>query len=378
MSISLRRAAGRIPRGFLGMLALVAVFESYIARNDLKFSRIEAQDWKTCARVASGELPPGGVFFFGDSQIKFGVSPLLLESKLGQPSHCLAIQGGQAPSSYFMLRRALKAGVAPAAIVVDFEPHLNYDGIKHNKRMWPELVDLGESLELAWHAGDADAFSSMALGMALPSYRERSEIRENIQAALRGETYFMSAWIDMASRNMGMNRGAVALTKNPANPPIDTSKWGNPTPKPWAPDPVNKVYARKFLQLAADNKIPVYCLIMPVAPALLEKYEKNGLEREYTAWLKKLQQGYANLFVLDWRHSNYRDPSFSDGLHLNVEGALAITSALGDYLQHSFRGEGIDVRWVQMPSFRQDDVAIAVEDSNRSDSFMRSTATRRR
>jgi hypothetical protein len=360
------------------MLALVALVEFYIARNDLKFSRLEAHDWKTSARSASGELPPGGVFFFGDSQIKFGVSPLLLESKLGQPSHCLAIQGGQAPSSYFLLQKALKSGVVPAAIVVDFEPNLNREGIDRNRRMWPELVSLSEAFDLCWHANDSDAFASMALGLALPSYRERNEIRDNIQAALRGETHYMAVWIDMATRNMGMNRGALAISKNLSSPPFEFSKWGNPTEKPWKPNPVNEHYALKFLQLAADNQIPVYCLIMPVIPPLIEKYEKNGLERNYNAWLNKLQKRYANLYVLDWRHSNYRQDSFTDAMHLNSEGARAITAALGNYLQRTFRGEGVDQRWVAMPAFKLDSSMIAVEDSNRSDAFMRSTASRRR
>jgi hypothetical protein len=360
------------------MLVLVALIESYIARNDLKFSRIEADDWKTTAKVANGELPPGGVFFFGDSQIKFGVSPLLLESKLGQPSHCLAIQGGQAPSSYFLLRDTLQSGVIPSAIVVDFEPHLTRDGIDHNRRMWPEIARLGDAVELAWHARDANAFASMALGLALPSYRERNEIRDNIVTALKGENSIMPGWLEMSARNKGMNRGALAITKNPSRPPIDISQWGNPTPKPWAPDPVNDLYARKFLQLALDNKIPVYCLVMPVVAGVHEKYEQNGLEQAYNSWIKKLQAGYGNLYVLDWRHSNYQEPSFTDGLHLNMEGAMSITTALGAYLERMFRGEGVDVRWVQMPAFRPSEVAIAVEDSNRSNSFMRSTVSRRR
>ena len=117
------------------MAILVVLCESYISRNDLMFSRIEAEDWKESGRVASGELPMGGVFFYGDSQVKFGVSPLLLESKLGQPSHCLAVQGGQAPTSYFMLKKTLASGVIPSAVVVDFEPHLLRDGIDHNKRI---------------------------------------------------------------------------------------------------------------------------------------------------------------------------------------------------------------------------------------------------
>jgi hypothetical protein len=339
---------------------------------------MEADDWKTTAHVANGELPMGGVLLFGDSQIKFGVSPLILESKLGQPSHCLAIQGGQAPSSYFLLRDTLKAGVFPSAIVVDFETNLAQDGIGHNKRMWPEIAGIADSFELAWYASDSDAFASMVLGMALPSVRERNEIRENLMTALKGETAIMPAWLEMATRNKGMNRGALAITKNLHPSPIDITSYGNQISKPWAPDPVNEIYARKFLQLALDNKIPVYCLMMPVTPAVLEKYEKNGINHRYEAWIKRLQSSFSNLYVLDWRRSNYQNSSFTDGIHLNVEGAVSITAALGDYLERSFRGEGVDVRWVQMPAFRHDVSTIAIEDSNRSDLFMKSTVHRRR
>ena len=377
MSHSLRETLRRVPRGFLGMAILVVLCESYISRNDLKFSRLEAEDWKNSGKVASGELPMGGIFFYGDSQVKFGVSPLLLESKMGQPSHCLAIQGGQAPSSYFMLKRTLASGVSPSAIVVDFEPHLTRDDINHNKRMWSELANLGECLELAWNAGDADAFGSIALGRVLSSYRERFEIRDNVRAALRGETPYMAAWLEMAMRNKGMNRGALAMAKE-QHGVIELDRWANPTPTPWAPDKMNDIYARKFLQLAADNKIPVYCLLMPVVPGIQAKYEKYGIDRYYFAWIRKLQDKYANLYVLDWRHSNYQDSVFSDTLHLDKDGALSITAALGDYLQRSFRGEGVDVRWVQMPPFRLEGISIAVEDSNHSFAFIQSTATRRR
>jgi hypothetical protein len=378
MNISLDKLIRRIPLGFLGMLALVFFVESYIARNDLKFSRLEAEDWKASARVARGELPSGGVFFFGDSQIKFGVSPLLLESKLGMPSHCLAVQAGHAPASYFLLRNALNSGVYPSSIVIDFCPTLARNGPDQCKRMWPELLTLGDSLEVSWNAKDADLFASMALGLALPSYRERQEIRGNIVNALNGETGVMPAWIEMATRNRGMNRGALAITKNPMNPPIDVAAYGTPAPEPWSPTRLNDLYARKFLQLALDNKIPVYCLVMPVSPGLLEVYAKNGVESRYNAWLKSLQNNYSNLYVLDWRRSNYRDGSFTDALHLNMEGALSITASLGDYLQRSFRGEGVGDRWVAMPTFRLDGVSIAIEDSFRSDGFMKSTASRRR
>jgi len=377
MSLSSRDALRKVPRGLLGMIALVAASELFFARNGLKFSRIEAQDWNEAARVAGGELPRGGVLFFGDSQLKYGVSPLAIESRLGQPSHCLAVQSGQAPTSYFLLRRALASGVVPSAIVVDFEPHLMKDGIEHNKRMWPELLDLRETLELTWKARDPGAFASITLGRVFASVRERFEIRANLASALRGETTGVASWLEMGIRNRGMNRGALLMAKGPAGHP-DVSRWGNPMPVPWAPAPINDHYARKFIRLARARHIPVYCALMPVDPGLQEKYEKNGMDAPYFAWLRRLQHDYDNLYVLDWRHANYQSPVFNDAMHLDHDGAAAITTALGEYLESSFGGRGIDVRWVKMPGFRLDGTRVAAEDSSRSHAFMLSTAKTRR
>ena len=378
MNASTRPSATRAPLGVLGMLGLVFFCESYLASNDLKFSRIEADDWYHSAKVARGELPSGGVLFFGDSQIKFGVTPLLLESKLGQPAHCLAVQGGQAVSSYLMLKRAIDSGVIPSAIVVDFEPHLNRDGIDHNKRMWSEVVDLGEAIELAWHAGDVDALANILLGKVLPSYRERFEIRGTITSALRGEEPFMPRWLMMTHRNKGMNRGAVAMAKRQDGLPPSVHSWGNPTPKPWAPDPVNDLYAHKFMKLAADHHLPVYCLLMPVAGELLAKYEKVGLDTHYDRWVRSLQSRYSNLFVLDWRRSGYPEGVFGDGIHLNYQGASSVTVALGDHLARAYRGQGLDDRWVRMPPFTTEAVSFPVEDTGRSTALIQTLNSRRR
>ncbi len=377
MSLSLRDALRRVPRGLLGMIALVAACESFIVRDALKFSRIEADDWREAGHAADGELPKGGLLFFGDSQLKYGVSPLAIESKLGQPSHCLAVQSGQAPTSYFLLRRALASGVIPSAVVVDFEPHLMRDGIEHNQRMWPELLTFRETAELTWAARDPLAFASINLGRLFPSYRARFEVRENLKAALRGETTGIASWLEMGVRNRGMNRGALLMAKS-GNPHHDVTRWGNPTETPWTPAPINDHYARKFIKLARSRNIPVYCALMPVDPGLQEKYETNGMDRPYFAWLRALQDDYHNLYVLDWRHSGYDSRVMNDAMHLDHDGAAGITLALGEYLQKSYGGQGIDVRWVRMPGFRLDGARVAAEDSSRSHAFMMSTAKLRR
>ena len=376
MSWPTREPRRSIPLGFLGMLALVWAVESFITRNDLRFSAVEADTWKS-ARSATDHIQSGGVLTFGDSQVELGISPVSVESRLGQPVQCLAVPGGQAPSSYFLLRRALRGGAIPSAIVVDFEPHLLQHGRGPGQRMWPELADFDECLDLSQTLRDPDAFASMALAGWLTSYRERLEIRGNLMASLRGETPAMPGAMTMARRNRGMNRGAVIMAKQPPGHRHDYAQWANPSPTGWAPDPVNEAYTHRFLQLARKHKIPVFCALMPVVPGLKQKAEASGMEPLYFSWLSKLQARYPNLYVLDWRNSGYPDSVFIDALHLDVEGSASVGIALAEYLGRCLKGEGVNERWVYMPPFRLDGSQVALEDHNRSDFVVRSAAMER-
>ena len=378
MSGSRRFPAWSAPRGLLGMLALVASAEAFIAGHDLRFSRLEPDDWRDAAQTACTAVPAGGVLILGDSQAKFGISPLQVEAALGQPVQSLAVQGGQAPSSYFLLKKALDAGMIPSAVVVSFEPHLLRDGPKDKTRMWAELADLGECFELARTTNSPEEFGAMAVARILPSYRERFEVRANLMAAFRGETPTGPAMIEMARRNRGMNRGALMMSKDLGDHNHDISAWGNPTPEPWAPNPANDRYVRRLLRLALDRKIPVYLPLLPLTPGVQTKYEQAGLDARYIAWVGKLMERFPNLHVLDWRHAEYGPLAFFDALHLNATGASAVGATLGDHLARVARGGQPDQRWVTMPKYRPDVAAIAVEDSFQSDAANRARATVRR
>ena len=352
-----------IPLGLLGMLALVALIEAGIARHDLQFSAVEADTWRA-AGAAADRPTPGGVLMLGDSQVELGISPLTVEGRLGQPVRCLAIPGGQPPSSYFLLRRALRAGMRPAAVVVDFEPHLLRHGRGPGQRMWPELADLDECLDLATTLRDPTAFASMALARFVPSYRERLEIRTILASCLRGETSIMPGQMTMARRNRGMNRGALIMAKQPPGHIHDIAQWANP--EPWAPHPVNAAYAHRFFRLARRHQIPVYVALMPVVPGLRQKAATTGMEAAYFAWLRKVQGRYDNVTVLDWRAAGYPDSVFVDALHLDVDGSTSVGIALADTLGRHLSGSGGVKRWVSMPPFRVDGSERTLEDHNRS------------
>jgi hypothetical protein len=360
----------RLPAGLLGMIALIVLCETFLARNESKFSRIEAHDWKTSLQSAKSLGQFGGILCLGDSQVKFGLLPLVLESKVGQPVECLAVMGGQAPSTYILLKNALEAGARPSALVVNWEPHLLKDGPAHNDRMWPELVDLGDNLELSWLTKDGGGFLARLLAGVLPSIRERSEIRDNIKAALNGETPQMPEWIERSWRNKVMNRGATALAKDHIGRTANLDRWGNKVATPWSANAVHTAYAKKFLKLAEAYKIPVFLTIMPVSPGMQQKYEQNGIDKPYTQWVQKLERRFPTLTVIDLRRSNYDASVFYDPLHLDREGAVSASIALGGFLRDHLDGQPIPQRWVQMPPYRPSTADVAFEDTSQTYQIM--------
>src|SRR5207245_157501 len=108
---------------------------------------------------------------------------------------------GQTSSSYFMLRRTLRAGAKPSAIVLDLTPHMLIHAPEVNKNLWPELLNAEECLDLARALGDSNFFTSTMLARLLPTYKERHDIRAGLMAALDGKSVSWRDRIPMYRRN---------------------------------------------------------------------------------------------------------------------------------------------------------------------------------
>ena len=74
-----------------------------------------------------------------------------------------------------MLRRTLRAGAKPSAIVLDLTPHMLMDGPNVNKNLWAELLSPEECLDLARTMSDSSFFTRTMLEKALPTFKERFE-----------------------------------------------------------------------------------------------------------------------------------------------------------------------------------------------------------
>lgn len=181
------RTVSRWPWALFGSVALVALVEVTLSRHVSEFVDYAPLAWRTSARVAgSPSVTRCDVLLLGDSLVKSGLLPRVLEKELGQRAYNLAVFAGQGPTSFFLLRRALEAGARPRAMVVDFHPNLLAVAPRSNLPLWSHLLDLRDGLDLACNTLDLRlAFETLVIGW-LPSIRDRFDLRKAVLARLAG------------------------------------------------------------------------------------------------------------------------------------------------------------------------------------------------
>jgi hypothetical protein len=130
----LQSRALRMPLGFLGLLALVAGIERFLTIHESDFDPDVVWDWKVSARAACRKAPGHEILCFGDSTAKLAVQPRVIEAQVGRSAYNLAVAGGQPPSAYFLLLRALEAGARPAAVVMECNGTLVREGSETRER----------------------------------------------------------------------------------------------------------------------------------------------------------------------------------------------------------------------------------------------------
>jgi hypothetical protein len=355
------------PAGLLGMLAIAAAVEGFVGRHGLDL--MTAFDWQ-CVRskwVAERLAQRYDVLCFGDSLIKYGVLPRVLGARGGLRAHNLAVVGGQAPSSYLLLRRALAGGARPAAVLVDFYPKLLADGPGRNSQPWPHLFNGAEALDLGLRRRDAGLLGRLVAGRLMPSVRTRFGLREWVKSALAGTENSFRLTAPGTLLHLVRYDGAVVM-----DPTADFKNVrdqftgceihaGQMYPADWTPDPVNRGYVKRFLRLAAARGVTVYWLLPPAFPGMQATLERSGFDARLVGFVRALQARHPNLVVLDGRHAGYGPKAFIDGDHLAREGACVLSEDLGAVLARLAHAPPPPDRWVTLPAYRARPVDPSIE-----------------
>ncbi len=380
----------RLPRGLIGMLALIAGVESFVMRHDYDLTTLIASNWEieghAPARFAGGSK----ILCFGDSMVKFGVQPHVLGATLGKPTYNFALYCGSPQASYYMLRRAFDAGAKPEAIVVDYQPEfLMGDSLKLLGRAFPELLTVAEAADLCWRGGEPDCwrkgdpnrfdrFGEYLVAMGLPSARKRYEIRANLLANIKGQSGSIRENLEARKRNWKVNRGAEALPKNPHYRGEVPEIGGYPAMfwTPWAAHPLNAQYVDRFLELARSRQVPVFWVLQPNAPAVDQKREQVGYNAQYEAFVRDHVGRFANLTVIDGRHVNFDHRVFTDPVHLDRDGATAYSFGIAQVIRARLAHPRAEAgsRFVALPDQQSRAREVALEDFNQSGDAIKAEA----
>jgi hypothetical protein len=370
MSVNVSQPKSRfVPLGLLGTLALVAMVECGVASLDAALMPHWLWDWRQTGRRVGSAAPGCEVLCFGDSLCKFGVQPRVLEAEFGIRAYNLGVPCGVAPSSYYLLRRAVEAGARPKFVVFNMNiPMLGFAGLL--KRPFEEFLTLPECFDLARQRREPDLFAELMLARGLSSVRQRHEIRAAITRALGGAAVSLQAVVDVHLRNWWRNRGAqvMQLTKKQQLP--DGEPDDGPSPPRWSCPRQNDSYVQRFFGLAEKLNATVFLVIPPLSTPGVARIARKDPYNDYAEYVRGLQLRHPNLVVLDACESQYPASAFFDDIHLNRAGATALSREVARWIgrngaQRTSLSE-TQPRWIPLARYRQPGPAAELEDMEQS------------
>jgi hypothetical protein len=294
------------------------------------------------------------------------VLPRALERRLGAPAYNLAVAAGQAPSTFFLLRRALEAGARPSAVIVDYNMFLLANSPWATIDRLPKLLSFRDALDLAWTARDARLFGVLTVSRNVPAYRSRTTLRLAVLLALQGQALRQGKEFLAYRRNQTSNRGALVAPRRtePLGPP-DLNEPST-VPRDWRPDPVNARFVRRFLALTRERGIAVYWILPPPMPGVQAARERVGSDAAYLRFMARTTAKAPHVTVVDGRRAVYPAEVYSDPLHFDCRGMLAFSDDLAALLQQHPPGQPDRPRWLRLPDYAERSEAVALEDFDES------------
>lgn len=343
------------------MVGLLAIVEPWLSKQEMDLSS-QVAFWRQSGEDARRRVADRTVLCLGDSQVKMGLVPAVIEYKLGSSAYNLAMASSTAPAHFFLLRRAIESGAKPEAIVVDFKANLLAADLQENAAYWPELLSARECLEVSLTARDPEFFAKTMLARGLASVRLKSKIQTRVLGALRGEKSHARITLAPYIRNWRVNDGAWVSPSNPSYngevQPEDAELY----PETWNCNPVNRTFVKRFLRLATDQNIKVYWLIAPISPAPQIHREELGFDALYSEFVREIQAEFLELVVLDARRSGYDHSVFVDAVHLDRVGAAHLSADVAEIIDQRLTGPA----WIKLPRFVRRDEMPSLEDVEQS------------
>jgi hypothetical protein len=343
------------------MIGIVAVVESYVARHPAEFTDPSAYSWTLSEAATHSQARSAEILCLGDSLVKHGLLPEVIEERLGRSTYNLAICAAPPPAQYYLLRHALDAGARPKTIILDFNAGLLAGSPSFETRYWPEMLSYRELVELSLSSHEFQFFVEATLAHLLPSHRDRWEIRGKLMDSIDGREDRLRLTNLAVGRNWELHHGAEFSRDNPAfrGELTEAEHVRHLSNQFWCAR-INRDYLRRFLDLATSRGIEVFWLLPPVTPAVQQRRIERGADLLYTKFVREVAAKYPAVVVLDARYSGYDHTKFVDAIHLNGKGGIALSTDVADAISSRTSG------WVALPSYRDRSPKEPLEDFEQS------------
>ncbi len=105
-----------VPWGVAGMVVLIVVIESVVARNWLDFTDPVSLSWRYSALSARSRVCEKDLLLLGDSLIKHALIPSVITGVSGARAENLGAARCPTLMTYFLLRRCLDSSTRPAPL----------------------------------------------------------------------------------------------------------------------------------------------------------------------------------------------------------------------------------------------------------------------
>lgn len=350
---------------------MFVLFQVALESNSLKLQSLESANYAFVRESIKGsEASKSSIVCLGDSLVKLGVSPLVVQQYSKEPVFNLAIIGSRPASTYFLLRRLLDSGQQPKALLIDYEPRILKEKPTQAIHESAELFDLRDCIDLAMNVRDYGYSTELLSSLLVPSYRPKHSIVDALKRLIVSKPESKPYEIAAYFRNWQKNRGQSLMSPQGAG-----NAWANNalawreiirSKDAWSCDPVNALYVARLLNLADSKGIMVYWLITPTHPKLQQELELAGIDGAYAQLAKSFQARNPNLIVVDARHCGYDEHKFMDGSHLNRHGSEAYSAALGRLLASNKEQPICGKRWIKLEQFSEPEEHLSLEDVEQS------------
>jgi hypothetical protein len=350
------------PFGLLGMLALVAIAEWTIARGS-RFKTDKAASWAYAAHEVRRQSKHAEVVFLGDSMVKFGLLPRIVESHTGWRAFNLAVFDGPPLASLTIFEQLLTQGGRPRAIVVNFMPHQLERALLDPKHanVWFQLMSLPKAWDHARRLGAYELLLGQPLVSNWPSVAIREEWRASLLASFEGRQRSTEGMIRVYQHNWMANLGAHVLTARDTPGTFEKTNDELFSAR-WHARPMNLAVVRRFLDLARQHAVQVHWLISPMHPDAQARLEEIGVLPRYLALLNEIICAHPELVVLDGRGLGLGANDFVDAVHLDREGAVVLSQACAEALRASTPAS----RWIALRTVSREQPNVPIEDIGES------------